>query len=74
MAVVARYQPEGCVETYPTLQQAQIADVLLNKGGPYLESYRLKGIVEILDKHLIIYPRPVEGRVEETEEEKNETL
>ena len=74
MAIVARYQPEGCVETYPTLQQAQIADVLLNNSGPYLESYRLREIVEILDKHLIISPRPVEDKVEETIEEKNETL
>ena len=69
MTVVARYQPEGCADTYPTLQQAQIADVLLNKGGPYLESYRLKEIVEILDKHLIVSMRPVEDTVEKKTEE-----
>lgn len=69
MTVVARYQPEGCADTYPTLQQAQIADVLLNKGGPYFQSYLLKEVVEILDKHLIVSMRPVEDTVEKKTEE-----
>ena len=62
MAVIARYQVEGSTDTYPTLQQAQMIDALLNVE----RTYDLEGIVEALDKHFIITPRALE--------EKDETL
>ena len=68
MAVIARYQPEGDTHTYPTLQQAQLVEVLNSAEGLFLEQYRIEIIVEAIDKFFIITPRPVE------EVEKDETL
>ena len=68
MAVIARYQPEGDAHTYPTLQQAQLVEVLNGVEGLFLEQYRIEIIVEAIDKFFIITTRPVE------EIEKDETL
>ena len=68
MAVITRYQPEGDAHTYPTLQQAQLVEVLNGVGDLFLEQYRIETIVEAIDKFFIITPRPVE------EIEKDETL
>ena len=68
MAICILYHPEGSDHSFNTLQQAQMAEVLLGENTIYLEHYRLLAVVELLDKHFIITPRPAE------EVEKDETV
>lgn len=69
MAICVLYQPEGSERYFNTLQQAQMAEVLLGENTVYLEHYRLLSVVELLDKHFIITPR-----VPEEEKKADETV
>ena len=69
MAICVLYQPEGSDHSFNTLQQAQMAEVLLNDNTVYLEHYRLLSVVELLDKHFVITPR-----VPEEENKADETV
>ena len=69
MAICVLYQPEGSDHSFNTLQQAQMAEVLLGENTVYLEHYLLLSVVELLDKHFIITPR-----VPEKEKKDNETI
>ena len=69
MAICVLYQPEGSDSYFNTLQQAQMAEVLLGENTVYLEHYRLLSVVELLDKHFIITPR-----VPEEEKKADETV
>lgn len=60
MAICVLYQPEGSEHSFNTLQQAQMAEVLLGENAVYLEQYRLLAVVEMLDKHFVITPRVLE--------------
>ena len=60
MAICVLYQPEGSDHSFNTLQQAEMAEVLLGEKTVYLEPYRLLAVVELLDKHFIITPRVLE--------------
>ena len=69
MAICVLYQPEGSDHSFNTLQQAQMAEVLLGENTVYFEHYRLLAVVELLDKHFIITPR-----VPEEEKKADETV
>ena len=69
MAICVLYQPEGSEHSFNTLQQAQMAEVLLGENTVYLEHYRLLSVVGLLDKHFIITPR-----VPEEEKKADETV
>ena len=69
MAICVLYQPEGSNRFFNTLQQAQMAEVLLGDDAVYLEPYRLLFVVELLDKHFVITPR-----VPEEENKADETV
>ena len=69
MAISVLYKPEGSNRFFNTLQQAQMAEVLLDESTIYLEPYRLLSVVELLDKHFIITPR-----VPEEEKKADETV
>lgn len=69
MAICVIYQPEGSDHYFNTLQQAQMAEVLLEENSVYLEHCRLLAVVELLDKHFVITPR-----VPEEEKKTDETV
>ena len=69
MAICVLYQPEGSEHFFNTLQQAQMAEVLMGENTVHLEHCQLLSVVELLDKHFIIT-----NRVPDKEKKDNETI
>ncbi len=53
MSIVALYKTTS-ESTWETRNQAEIAEILESTPAMYLESYRLKAVVETLSPHIVV--------------------